>query len=319
MPGSYAHLTMVGIARTRSELLAIDGFPREAVDAAGFYLKFLELGAVSPDYPYLDVTSGEAKKWADVMHYTHTGDTVYTAATMVRDLPSGEDKDKCLAWLMGFVAHVVGDMCIHPVVYLKVGPYDQNATPHRRCEMHQDAFIFPRLGLGMPQTSEHIKSTIMKCGTNQEPHKIDPAVKNLLDNLLRTIHADLFASDPPDINNWHDKCYMILEQLLPTSSRLVPFARHVCNGIGLVYPETDRIDMGYIKNLRVPAADGIDQRKDYDEIFDFTIQRIREAWRDVARHALGIEDLLSFRGGEWNLDTGRDLAAADKLVFWEVA
>ncbi|MFI5296362.1 MAG: zinc dependent phospholipase C family protein [Thermodesulfovibrionales bacterium] len=150
MPGSYAHLTMVGIARTRNSLEAIDGFPREGIDAAGSYLKFLELGAVSPDYPYLDITSGDSKKWADAMHYTHTGDTVCAAAAMVRELPPGDDKLKCLAWLMGFAAHVVGDMCIHPVIQLKVGPYAQHATPHRRCEMHQDAFIFPRLGLEMP-------------------------------------------------------------------------------------------------------------------------------------------------------------------------
>ena len=319
MPGSYAHLTMVGIARTRSELNSIEGFPREAIDVAGAYLKFLELGAVSPDYPYLDVTSEKAKKWADAMHYTHTGDTVYTAATMVKNLSSGEDKDKCLAWLMGFAAHVVGDMCVHPVVYLKVGSYDDNATAHRRCEMHQDAFIFPRLGLGMPQTSAHMKSTIMKCGTDKKPRGIDPAVKELWENLLHGIHPELFTSDPPDIDKWHDRCYTILEKLLPTSSRLIPFARHVCDGQGLVYPETDKVDMEYIKDLRVPTAEGSDQRKDYDDIFDFTIQRIRKAWRDVARHALGIEDLLSFRGGEWNLDTGRDVAAADKLVFWEVA
>ncbi|MFI5296363.1 MAG: hypothetical protein ACHQ0Y_15225 [Thermodesulfovibrionales bacterium] len=136
---------------------------------------------------------------------------------------------------------------------------------------------------------------------------------------MRTVHPDLFASDPPDIDTWHHKCFVVLEQLLPTSSRLVPFARQVCDGMGLVYPETDQVDTQYIEGLQVPAAAGIDKRMNYDEIFDYTIGKIREAWRDVVRDAMGMEDLRFFRGGEWDLDTGRDATAGDNLVFWEVA
>ena len=319
MPGSYAHLTMVGEARAKSELMKIDGFPREGITAAGQYLKFLELGAVSPDYPYLDIISTDSKKWADAMHYTHTGDTVYTAADMVKKIPDGDDKLKCLAWLMGFAAHVVGDMCIHPVIELKVGPYADNSTEHRRCEMHQDAFVFPRLGLGMPQTAGHIRATILKCGSTEDPRKLNPAVKEVWERLLQTVHPELFKTDSPEIDTWHHKCYVILEKLLPTSSSLIPWARHVCDGIGLIYPETDKVDMGYIENLKVPAAGGSDHRMHYDDIFDFAVERIRLAWRDVLRHALGSEQLTAFRSGEWDLDTGRNKTDANALVYWEVA
>jgi hypothetical protein len=65
MPGSYAHITMVNQAAEKRRLLEITGFPREDIDAAGLQAKFLELGCVSPDYPYLDITSGDSKKWAD--------------------------------------------------------------------------------------------------------------------------------------------------------------------------------------------------------------------------------------------------------------
>ncbi|MDA8239240.1 MAG: zinc dependent phospholipase C family protein [Nitrospiraceae bacterium] len=319
MPGSYAHLTMVGEARAKKELKKIHGFPREGIEAAGLYLKFLELGAVSPDYPYLDITSTDSKKWADAMHYTHTGDTVYAAAELVRVLPEGEGKMKCLAWLMGFTGHVVGDMCIHPVVELKVGPYENFAKDHRRCEMHQDAFIFPRLGLGMPQTAEHIRATILKCGSAEDPNKLDPSVKGIWERLLRQVHPGLFNAEPPEIDTWHHKCYVILEKLLPTSSSLLPCARHVCDGLGLIYPETDKVDKGFVENLMVPAPAGIDRRMHYDDVFDIAVGKVRLAWRDVLRHALGIEELTSFRGGEWNLDTGRDLSAENALVFWEVA
>lgn len=151
MPGSYAHITLVNEASEKRELQKIKGFPREAIDAAGLQAKFLELGCISPDYPYLDIMSGDSKKWADSMHYTHTCQPIYFGAEFVREFSKGVARDKCLAWLMGYAAHVVTDMCIHPVVEIKVGHYDQNKTSHRRCEMHQDAHIFRRLGTGMPR------------------------------------------------------------------------------------------------------------------------------------------------------------------------
>lgn len=319
MPGSYAHLTMVGIAREKRALKKIKDFPKEGIEAAGLYLKFLELGALSPDYPYLDLNSLDSKKWADVMHYTHTGNTIYEAAEIVKNLPLGDDKQKCLAWLMGFTAHVVGDMCVHPVIELKVGPYKGNERPHRRCEMHQDAYIFPLLGLGMPQTADHLKATILKCGSETDAKKLEPSVKAVWEKLLLTVHPDLFKKEPPEFDTWHRKCYLILEKLLPTSSRLVPCARHVCDNAGLIYPETDKVEMEYIDNLKIPSPAGADLRMNYNDIFNFAIEKVRLAWRDVLRHALGIEELKGFRGGEWNLDTGKDMAAGDKYVFWEVS
>ena len=102
---------------------ALLDFRGEAVDAAGLHLNFLELGCISPDYPYLNVTSGHSKQWADAMHYTHTCQAIFVGADLVRKLPQGASKEKCLSWLMGYAAHVITDMCIHPVVELKVGTY----------------------------------------------------------------------------------------------------------------------------------------------------------------------------------------------------
>ena len=35
-------------------------------------------------------------------------------------------QQKGLAWLLGYCAHVATDVTIHPVVEMKVGPYDEN-------------------------------------------------------------------------------------------------------------------------------------------------------------------------------------------------
>ena len=75
------------------------------------------------------------------MHYERTGDMVKAGIEFIRGL-SGEEKRKALAWLFGYTAHVITDATIHPVVELKVGPYAENKTDHRICEMNQDAYIF---------------------------------------------------------------------------------------------------------------------------------------------------------------------------------
>ena len=255
------------------------------------------------------------------MHYTHTCKAICVGADLVRSLPQGIVKDKCLAWHMGYTAHVIADMCVHPVVELKVGPYVGHETPHRKCEMHQDAYIFRRIGTSMPQTADHIKATILKCGSSTDPKRIDPDVKELWEQVLKTIHPALFVDDPPDMDKWHRRCYNVLEGLLPTTSRFVGFARHVCNGLGFDYSTPDEIDMAeYIDNLKVPAPQGVDMRMCYDDIFNFAIDRIQKVWLNVTRYSLGYGDTIAFCEDEWDLDTGRNKSASDqRLVFWDVA
>jgi hypothetical protein len=75
MPGAYAHLTMVNLAKEPGRLEK-QGFPPEAIVPVLDYFRFCELGAVSPDYPYLDIAHSSAGEWADRMHYQKTGDMI---------------------------------------------------------------------------------------------------------------------------------------------------------------------------------------------------------------------------------------------------
>jgi hypothetical protein len=218
---------------------------------------------------------------------------------------------------MGYTAHVVGDMCVHPVVELKVGSYQGNETAHRRCEMHQDVYIFRRMGTSMPQTSNHLQATLLTCSAQNDPTRLDPDIRHLWMGILKAVHNTLYEDDPPDLNKWHHGCYGVLQKLLPTTSRFVGFARHVCDGLGFSYPTLDEVDQAeYIQNLKVPD----DRRLHYDDIFDFAIKTVQNVWLDVALYVTGQTDRIRFRNDEWNLDTGRnELAQQDKLVFWEVA
>lgn len=173
----------------------------------------------------------------------------------------------------------------------------------------------------MPETAYHIRATILKCGDPDAPDQLDSDVKRLWKEILETVHPELFIEDPPDIDEWHEKCYSILGKLLPTTSRFVGFARHVCDGLGLKYPTPKEIDMReYIENLKVPAPKGMDKRMHYDDIFNQAIEHIQQAWLNVTRFVYGREDLVAIREDEWDLDSGRNKSAKDqRLVFWNYA
>jgi hypothetical protein len=119
MPGAYAHITAVNVAKERLEKQ--EDFPREALSIAFDWLKYIELGAVGPDYPYLDVLDGRtAAAWADAMHWDRTGDRIKVGIWVLSEMPSSPAREKALAWLLGFTAHVLMDVTVHPVVGIKV-------------------------------------------------------------------------------------------------------------------------------------------------------------------------------------------------------
>ena len=86
MPGAYAHMTLVNLLRETARLEAIPGFPGEAISAVLEYFRFTEMGAVSPDYPYLVIGDGHAAHWADDMHYTNTGAMVQAGVDRLKEL-----------------------------------------------------------------------------------------------------------------------------------------------------------------------------------------------------------------------------------------
>ena len=68
MPGAYVHITLVNELKTTPILENIFGSLTQAITSVLDYFKFCELGAVSPDYPYLVIGDSNAAKWTDMMH-----------------------------------------------------------------------------------------------------------------------------------------------------------------------------------------------------------------------------------------------------------
>ena len=309
MPGAYAHITLVNIAKETRRLDAVPGFPTAAKAAIQRHFKFCELGAVSPDYPYLAVTDSKAKAWADLMHYKKNGDLVKQGVELVRAMPA-EQRGKAFVWLAGFTAHVVADVTIHPVVELKVGDYAKNKTAHSICEMHQDAYIFDRLNLGPLGLSEHLDSGIWACCSAPNSGIVDPAVSGLWSRMLETCHPSTFKENTPNIDQWHKAFRLMVDKIGEEGNKLLPLARHIAVDCGLTYPAKKDIESQYIKALKTPQG-----TMDYDAIFDKAINNVIGIWRSIAGGIFNGENAYQSAIGNWNLDTGRD--ENNKLIFWD--
>lgn len=311
MPGGYAHLTLIN--QMRALVDASTDMPVGVKIAYGDNQNFCDLGAVSPDYPYLDALNGDSPPWADLMHYTNTTDVIRAAARRIFDL-NGQQHSKCLAWLLGYAAHVVGDMTIHPIVELKVGPYHENQTDHRICEMHQDAYIFKRTNLGKVGLAEYLdkaQNGLRACHRPGAENRIDADVYAVWNGALADVHPGSHGQNPPDIDAWHDHFGGRVD-LIEEGSSLPEIARHVAVGSGLTYPEPSEIDTaGYIAALETPEGP-----MPYDAIFDRALANIAEVWTMIGVDMVNkkIERLAAL--GDWNLDTGRDQGTGD-YVFWE--
>lgn len=305
MPGAFAHITLVNIALEKVRKISLDRFPKEVIKALSYNFKFCELGAVSPDYPYLDISNKNSAPWADAMHYTRSGEMIYAGIDYIKNMPDGLPKRKSIAWLLGYVAHMVADVTIHPIIELKVGPYKENKTDHRRCEMHQDSYIFARINLGEIGVSEHVES-ICKCGKDGV---IDSTVSLMWSEMLNKVHAEAFITNPPKIESWHKAFDLMVNKIAEEGHQLLPLARHVAVDCGLTYPKIKEIDSQYIRDLKTPSGP-----MHYDEIFDFAVDNVVNIWAIISRAIVLNDDEYKLKVGNWDFDTGRD--QDEKLVFW---
>jgi len=161
MPGPYAHITLL------YELLRPDRpgpifTPSSAChDSLETCFPFCVLGAVSPDYPNL--AGGNDAQWAEAMHCFRACEMIASGIRRVR-YSKGIVRAKQMAWLLGYCAHVVTDVTIHPVVEARVGVYAENQRHHRICEMNQDSHIYRRMNLGEIGASDKFALTVAQCG-----------------------------------------------------------------------------------------------------------------------------------------------------------
>ncbi|UXH99954.1 zinc dependent phospholipase C family protein [Photobacterium sp. TY1-4] len=304
MPGAYAHISAAYLAAEKVQQSALQAAPQQARNILSRHQKFIELGSVSPDFPYLKIGDLAQNAWADRMHYEQVGVFIRHCIAEVEKL-SGTSQEKAFAWLCGYVAHVATDITIHPVIERRVGPYEANQMEHRICEMHQDVHICRRFGLSEEHRIERLANSIGTCTHAEDNRQLDPAISNLWEQCLMATFGRDPTVESPMIHDWYTG-YLTVLTGIEEGHKLLPFARHVGAQLGLVYPE--QVDDSYIRELKTPL--GVQH---YDQVFDRAVQQIVRYWDITARAVFEAGETDAFRN--WNLDTGR--CENGQLTAWE--
>lgn len=303
MPGAYAHITLVHScidAATRPGWLS----PATA-RAVTTWRSHAELGAVSPDYPYL---AGHTK-WADLMHHEAT-DVLLRAGLQGIPLLTGDARERAVAWLLGYASHMVADMTIHPVINALVGPYEQNKAAHRTCEMHMDAQAFQRMELGDVGLSDHLIRHLAACCAPTDPTELDPGIAEIWTRMLCHAHPEMAARDIPAPRMWHHGFLRVMGSIRE-SNRLLPFARHLGVDAQLDYPEPQAIDPRYTRALPTPLGP-----MDYNLLLDRAINQAAAFWCELDAVLSGADPGRLDALQPWNLDTGLSTGAVPERVCW---
>ncbi len=273
------------------------------------YKNFCELGSVSPDLPYLDFLHANSKGWANVMHYWKTAEIIRSGVSYFASKNLEAPDTLCaLAWLFGYSAHVVTDLTIHPVLAASGYPYATNATGHRYCELHQDAYIFKKINGEDAEDVRYIENCgIASCCDPNAQDKLHPAIRELWLYCLSSVHPSQVhmengslgpVSDPtPEV--WFTDYTKRLGEFVEQGGGFVLFLRDILESKGICLPESGEVDMKYIADLKTPT----NQVVDYDAVFDMASTNVRTYWLQLAA-ALAARDQSLFALKNADLDTG---------------
>jgi hypothetical protein len=331
MAGGYTHVTLAQLAV--EETVKRNLLSEEARQALQKWKKFVIIGSMGPDYAYLDITDKSSEAWGFAMHEERVLDFVREAVRRVRGMQEENVRQKCAAWLFGFASHCVADGVIHPVINLKVGPYQENKTEHRCCELSQDVLVHAKLGLGPVELNRQLSINVQLTADNWEHERLDRDIARLWSATLATVYAERLQKDvpfslfslwtwaaaqwkkflgqsaalpAPDPNEWHRAMRRNMK-LAESGGKLMPFARHAAANLGLTYPE--KPEPQYVKGLKVPQ----DSYMEFEAIFSKALQDTVAFWQSMSSALQGRPSPLDSMAG-WNLATGFD--QKDTYVFW---
>lgn len=290
---------------------------RELRGSALTHSQFIQLGSVSPDYPYLDILQPGQKCWADHMHYERTGDAIKAMAGKLADLGiSGFQKGEFIipyCWTLGYISHVTGDLVVHPVVFNIVGPYVGNEIEHRHCEMIQDAFIYHKIRRGAEIKHNKLMEIIQTCSDPANKEEIQPVLDTFWKDVLNTLFPRDFQDIPPDIDQWHSE----FEAWIGFAGRPRFVGRIFDPNHKFTYKTSSGITPEEKKSFlnKISLSNGRIGTYEKD-VFPKAVKQVLNEWTLLSKGILkrNLDDFLATISN-CDLDTGKDLQTL-KLVYW---
>ncbi|MBI4666564.1 MAG: zinc dependent phospholipase C family protein [Nitrospinae bacterium] len=323
MAGTFTHWMVVEEALKK---ISATGLQPSLTD----YKDFVLLGAVSPDLPYLtDALPNAVAKmhnWADRMHYEKIDGFIFTGFNKLSELfkPGSENYNVAMAWLFGYVAHVITDVVVHPVVNAIVGPYIFNSTEHRVCEMTQDVLVFAEINGGKDLSKEGYHLFIRNCSRapKDNPYmnanQIRPAIKTLWSAILKENHLEDGEKNAKRLPKYltsinPDTWFENYRNGIGTAQTPNFVTRHLLSAANLAYPLLSKMGAAERKKYYdvVSMPKGHKPEKFFDVVFTEAVDEVKNAWEKIYADLSGAKPGDKMKAGayirNWNLDLGVDM------------
>lgn len=307
MAGAFTHFIICDVAKRKRTALGSDLYRLLNRNS-----QFLFLGAASPDLPYLSMKTGSVN-WADVMHYEKTAGIATSGyAELKKTWPSRTAAEEVqLAWLFGYVSHLVADATIHPIVQATVGPYAQNKTDHLLCEMTEDSLVFmsrKNADVTYAEFSEILKFC------SESPH-----FNSLMEFWKRQLLQNYAEkAEEPRPSLWFTTYTEAVD--LAEGGSTVGIFRHM-GGENFVYKSESEIRNSfsehYEKYFRTVKLPNGNSSTFMSNGFDKAVTNVATAWSKLftgfGSTTVAMSDVIK----NWNLDTGENMDSLRKEVtFW---
>jgi Zinc dependent phospholipase C len=308
MAGTFTHFVICNKARSKRSIIGGELWKL----LSGNY-RFMFLGSVSPDLPYLSFKEGKTN-WADVMHYEWTNSALISGCEELKQNWAERQKadESKLAWLLGFASHLVIDATVHPVVKKIVGDYESHKEEHRACEMTQDSILFKKW---MKQDIKYSEfSEILKYCREADEH--DDVMK-FWKKLLTKAYPE--KEEEPDPKMWV-KTYAKAIDFAEGDSGAAAIFRHAGTIKKLVYETSGEIIKNqpvkytkYFTNILILTGGEGDFEKD---VAERAVQNVTDVWKRI-QESLTASTLIAEYVKNWNLDTGEDQDTPSKqITYW---
>lgn len=323
MPATFAHCL---IARKAIERASKVKHAHKYCGLLSIHNNFVTMGATGPDYPYLTdiITYGALKfghNWANRMHYENVSVFVKLGLSKLSEMDkTGDEFSIFLAWLCGYVSHIIADSFVHPVVNCTVGgPYMFTCSEHAECELIQDIYIFnEETGTDIVTANPHDRGTfgyldiLDDCSDPNDTNRIHPTIRTNWSEILQKAHpgARKFFKDI-DPDTWHRN----YKDRVDFSTNPGAIFRHIFGMIGIpAYKKASEILIDekkkYIDGVLLPNG----AKAGYGDVFNRTVEKVVSIWKMLFQIVENSTPDSMGSVKNWNLDTGVDESRIDLWI-----
>lgn len=309
MAGPFTHMVICEYATDDQQAIALSRqpLPAELTTLLSSNHCFLILGAVSPDLPAISDFIWK-QRWSDAMHIGPLNRLVVDIFDQSFGC-SSSSRDAILAWLFGYVGHIVADAVVHPIVNLAMQAA-KNQSIHQEIEVCMDSLTYAEKKGGDLQLVPYFDG-LRAC---RKSPQIFAELMELWQKCLASA-APSFDGDPLEwygtyLAGFHAATTLIPPKVAGELHFIHKFANYVYQPVSAI-SASDRA--AYYDHVPIPLSPPGHGSFSKD-VFDRAVGHLIDIWREMWAR-VPVKGSIVNVVPDCNLNTGADMHTY-KLVLW---